>query len=330
MPSILLLLVFNISTLSQITAQLDEAEAYLVVNAAQSVQLLQQVQLNPEHAPALHLRRAILISRATVATNQLDLLRQALDEAFNYSEAPEFKNYVTALASGVGIWLRRNQFLSEAKISLECAIKHAETERQRLTLTNSMALIARQLGHYEEAKQRFTQVINEAPELGQPQLLAMAENNLGLLALDEGKLELAEPYFRKALKQYQLIDHRAGKISAGLNLMFYFLLRQDLQNYERIAGPTETLTNNFQNAAKQAQLLWLKTRYAQMRGSIITAEQQANLRQQFSLLEDIRAQHLVARYLASAMQIDVKDLLLEVPTTKFESNWFKQIEECNW
>lgn len=330
MPSILLLLVFNISTLSQITAQLDEAEAYLVVNAAQSVQLLQQVQLNPEHAPALHLRRAILISRATVATNQLDLLRQALDEAFNYSEAPEFKNYVTALASGVGIWLRRNQFLSEAKISLECAIKHAETERQRLTLTNSMALIARQLGHYEEAKQRFTQVINEAPELGQPQLLAMAENNLGLLALDEGKLELAEPHFRKALKQYQLIDHRAGKISAGLNLMFYFLLRQDLQNYERIAGPTETLTNNFQNAAKQAQLLWLKTRYAQMRGSIITAEQQANLRQQFSLLEDIRAQHLVARYLASAMQIDVKDLLLEVPTTKFESNWFKQIEECNW
>jgi tetratricopeptide (TPR) repeat protein len=330
MPSILLLLVFNISTLSQITAQLDEAEAYLVVNAAQSVQLLQQVQLNPEHAPALHLRRAILISRATVATNQLDLLRQALDDAFYYSNTPEFKPHITALASGVGIWLRRNQFLSEAQISLECAIKHAETERQRLTLTNSMALIARQLGHYEEAKQRFTQVINEAPELGQPHLLAMAENNLGLLALDEGKLEHSEPHFRKALKQYQLIDHRAGTISAGLNLMFYFLLRQDLQNYERIAGPTETLTNNFQNAAKQAQLLWLKTRYAQMRGSIITAEQQANLRQQFSLLEDIRAQHLVARYLASAMHIDVKDLLLEVPTTKFESNWFKQIHECNW
>lgn len=330
MPSILLLLVFNISTMSPLTAQLDEAEAYLVVNAAQSVQLLQQVQLNPAHAPALHLRRAVLISRATVATNQLDVLRQALDEAFNYSEAPEFKNYATALASAVGILLRRTQYLTDAQISFQCAIKYAETERQRLTLTNSLALIARQLGHYEEAKQRFTQVMNEAPELGQPQLLAMAENNLGLLALDEGKLELAEPHFRAALKQYQLLDHRSGKISAGLNLMFYFLLRHDLQNYERIAGPTETLTMNFQNAAKKAQLLWLKTRYAQMQGSIITAEQQANLRQQFSLLEDSRAQLLVARYLASAMQIDVKDLLLELPNTKFAAPWFTLLRECNW
>lgn len=330
MPSILLLLVFNISFLSQTTTQLDEAEAYLVVNAAQSVKLLQQIQLEPDHAPALHLRRAVLISRATVATNQLDLLRQAMDEAFNFSEAPEFKNYVTALASGVGILLRRTQYLTDAKISFQCAIKYAETERQRLTLTNSMALIDRELGHYEAARQRFTQILNEAAQEGQPQLLAIAEHNLGLLALDEGKLEQAEPHFRAALKQYQLLDHRSGKISAGLNLMFYFLLRHDLQSYERIAGPTETLTMNFQNAAKKAQLLWLKTRYAQMQGGIITAEQQANLRQEFSLLEDSRAQHLVARYLAPAMQIDVKDLLLEVPTSKFESNWFKQIEECTW
>lgn len=330
MPSILLLLVLNSATPPQITAQLDEAEAYLVVNAAQSVKILQELQMSTEYAAALHLRRAMLMSRATVATNQLDLLLQVLDDAFKYSDVPEFSRYVTAFASALGIWLRRNQYLADAQTSLNCAIKYAETERQRLTLTNSMALIARQLDQYEEARALFTLVSQEAPKYEQPQLLAIAENNLGLIALDEGKIEQAESHFRVALRQYQLLDHRAGKISAGLNLMFYFLLRHDTHNYERIAFPTETLTNHFPNAAKQAQLLWLQYRYAQLKGSIISVEQQVQLKEHFSRLEDVKAQQLIARYLAPAMGLDVQNLIKTVPMNRFELYWFTQLRDCNW
>lgn len=330
MSSILLLLVLNTITLPHITAQLDEAEAYLIVNSAQSLKVLQDLQISAEYAPELHLRRAMLMSRATVATNQLDLLLQVLDEAFNYSDAPAFKSYIPAFASALGIWLRRNQYLVDAQTSLNCAIKYADTERQRLTLTNSMALIARQLEKYEEARQLFMQVSGEALKHDQPHLLAVAENNLGLIALDEGKLDQAEGHFRAALRQYQLLDHRAGKISAGLNLMFYFLLQNELQNYERIAKPTETLTNHFPNTAKQEQLLWLQYRYAQLKGGIITIEQQARLKEGFSRLEDAKAQQLIARYLATEMTVDVQYLIKEVPNNRFESKWFNQLRDCNW
>ena len=47
---------------------------------------------------------------------------------------------------------KKKQFLEDAKISLECSHKYAMNDRQKLTLTNSLALVARQQNDYSSAR----------------------------------------------------------------------------------------------------------------------------------------------------------------------------------
>lgn len=317
--------------IADLITTLDEAEAYLVVNPAHSLTLLAQPVFGNDTPPELKLRHAVLTTRAAVPTNQLDKVIIAVDDAFQYVELPAFKQHLTALTSALGIWLRRNQYLLEAKQSLECAVKHATSTRQQLTLLNSLGLVARQLDDNALAKQLFSHVQLLAEQSELPGLVAIASNNLGLLALDEGNIKAAEPHLRAALKQYQLLNQRAGIISAGINLLFYFVLQNEETNFVRLYTPTETLTKSFPNEAKQALLDWLRLAFQHNKGFLLSDAQKSALADSFSKLEDIKVQQQVARYLAPKLGVPVSHLMLPAQHPKaFDRPWFHYVAQCAW
>lgn len=310
-------------------ATLDEAEAYLTVNPARSIALLDQIADIDTLPPELAIRRYVLLLRAAVPTNDMPRLIQVLDILFNYQQHAYFQQHVTAITSALGIWLRRNNYLHDAQSSFACSYTHSTTERQRLTLTNSLALVARQLNETDKARTLFIAARQMAQQSGQLNVVAMAENNLGLLALDEGNITAAEPHFRAALAQYQAISQRAGQISAGINLLFYFVLQQDVLSFQRLYTPTANLTTNFPNEAKQALLFWLHSRFMQLQGQPVTAQMQQQLREDFQLLEDNQVKTLIQRYLAPPLAVDVK-AAPALSRQSFNRPWFSSVLACNW
>ena len=309
-------------------ATLDEAEAYLTVNPARSVNLLDSMPETDKLPVDLAIKRNVLLLRAAVPTNDMARLIQILDLLFEHQQHAYFQQQLTAITSALGIWLRRNNYLHDAQFSFACSYKHSTSERQRLTLTNSLALVARQLNETDKARTLFTAARQMAKQSGQMNVLAMAENNLGL-ALDEGHIAAAEPHFREALAQYQAISQRAGQISAGINLLFYFVLQQDILSFQRLYTPTATLTANFPNEAKQALLFWLHNRFAQLQGQTISSQTQQQLRDAFELLEDNHVKLLIQRYLAPELKIDVK-AAPSLNRQSFNRPWFSSVVACSW
>ncbi|MDP5136444.1 tetratricopeptide repeat protein [Rheinheimera baltica] len=311
------------------SAILDEAEDYLTVNPAQTLSLLESFNTADKLPLEQVLRRHVLVLRAAVPTSKMDLLLQTLELVFQHEQQPYFQQQLTSINSALGIWLRRNQYLHDAQLSFECSYKYATTDKQRLTLTNSMALVARQLNDTEKARELFSHALMLAKQSEQTNVVAMVENNLGLLALDAGKFALAEAHLREALKHYQSISQRAGQISAGTNLLASFLLQQQFDNFQGLYGPTATLAASFPNESKQALLFWLDTRFQQQHGTVVTTEQRLALLEAYDKLEDDKVRTLIYHHVASYLGVNVA--LPQPPINKvFERPWFQLVKQCEW
>ncbi|MEJ6473190.1 tetratricopeptide repeat protein [Pseudoalteromonas piscicida] len=309
--------------------KLDEAKDYLTVNPAQSIKILDSLNELNDVPPPLFIQWHLLNARASVPTNKLDRLYVSINAVFAHADEPYFKENLPTVMSGLGIWLRNQEYLQDAEISLECAYKYAHNDRQRLSLTNSIALLAHNQNRYQKAQNLYQKARELAIELKQTPILAMLESNLGSLALDQGRVAEAEQYFRHALVGYQAIDKRAGQISAGINLMFVFLIQKQIVNYERLQGPTSTLTTAFPNEAKQAWLQWLEARYKQLEGEVISQQTKQALQLAYGQLESDKVKLLVHRYFAKALGVDVA-APLPITEKSFTSPWFEKVKRCNW
>ncbi|WP_418607214.1 tetratricopeptide repeat protein [Pseudoalteromonas sp. US3C1013] len=310
-------------------AKLNEAEDYLVVNPAQSIIILENLKELNTAPVALFIRWHLLYARTAVPTSHYDRLYKSIDAIFQHHQADYFKQKLTTIMSALGIWLRHAEYLSDAQISFKCAYKYAHNDRQRLTLTNSMALVARSQNDFAKARALYLNNLDLTTQLKLPNITALIKSNLGYLALDEGNVTDAERYFRSALSLNQNIDKRAGQISTGLNLLMVFLIQEHQLNFERLYTPTATLTHAFPNEAKQAQLLWLELGYKNLTGDFISQKDKHQLQAAYEQLESDKMKQLVAHYLAK--KLDVTLTLPEPITAKeFTSPWFEQVKQCNW
>lgn len=306
--------------------QLNEAEDYLTVNPAQSLALLDAV--GPLQQPLeLSLRWHLLLMRAAVPTDQLERILPALDVVFRYKDTPEFQRHLTSIASAAGIWLRRNNYLEQSRVSLQCAQKYASRMKQRITLLNSIGLLNRQLGDRPAAVDAFNQALTLAKHSSNTKVMAMVENNLGLLALDNDDYATAEAHFRNSLMHYQAISQRSGQISAALNLMLVSLLQNDTEQYQRLYGPTAALTANFPNQAKQALLYWLQW-FAKQQQATPTADEKKQLLHAFSQQDDRTIMRLMQQQLAAF------SLKVTLPSANvglaFDRPWYNDLKSCDW
>lgn len=310
---------------ASIRKQLKEAEDYLTVNPAQSLALLDA--LGPLQQPELSLRWHLLQMRAAVPTDQLERILPSLDAIFRYKEHPEFQRQLTSIASAAGIWFRRNNYLAQSRVSLQCAQKYASRIKQRITLLNSIGLLNRQLGDNAGAFDMFNQAMTLAKHSSNTKVMAMVENNLGLLALDQDDYATAAPHFRSALMHYQAISQRSGQISSALNLMLVSLLQNDTEQYQRLYGPTAALTANFPNQSKQALLYWLQW-FANQQHAKPTADDKKQLLHAFSQQDDSTIMRLMQQQLTT---FDLKVTLPPAsPTLAFERPWFNELKTCDW
>jgi hypothetical protein len=308
--------------------QLAEAEAYLTVDPAQSLKLLDAI--GPLSQPVDEaLRWHILQMRAAVPTAQLERMLTSLDVVFRYHNHPAFAKHLTSINSAAAIWLRRHNYLHEAIVSLQCAEKYAVGTSQKLTLLNSMGLVNRQLDDNTTAKQQFNQALELATATKNNRVIAMVQNNLGLLALEQGELGSAVQHLRAALTHYQTISLRSGQISAGLNLLLVYILQKDEQSIQRLYSPTATLTTAFPNEAKQALLLWLQAAQQQLQGQPLSGEQKQALQQAYRQIDDPKTQLLLHKHLASALKIEINASQL-VLQQGFDRPWFSLIKACQW
>ncbi|BBN83528.1 hypothetical protein PA25_35130 [Pseudoalteromonas sp. A25] len=308
---------------------MNEAEDYLTVNPAHSIVLLEQIEAPIELPDNLFLRWHLLMMRASVPTNQMPRLMDSLEKVFTKADIPYFKSNITSITSALGIWLRREGYYQDAQISLDCSYKYAQNDRQRLTITNSMALVAREQGNYKKARNLYSRSRLLAQQMQLTPVLAMIENNLGSVALDQGNIDEAEQLFRKALSDYQEVDKLSGKISAGINLLFIFLIKEQVVNYQRLVEPTSKLTEIFPNQSKQALLLWLDARYKQLQGNDPDEKRALALKAAYEELQSNKVKAQVHKYLASKLNVDVSKPLLPAKQS-FEASWFSAVEACNW
>ncbi|KZN47248.1 tetratricopeptide repeat protein [Pseudoalteromonas luteoviolacea] len=326
---LLLGLICNSATATTIDEKIKEAEDYLRIDPSRSLTILNAIPHIHAMTNAQQVRWHIAAMRAAVPTGNNKLLIDSLEVVFHHHKHPYFIDKLVSITSGAGIWLRKHDYLQDAQLSFECSYKHAINERQRLTLTNSLALLARQLNDLEKAKALYVKAKKMARLADRKNLLAIIENNQGMIALEEGNITLAEQHFRAALAGYQNVDKRSGQISAGVNLLFVFVIQQQWINFQRLYRPTEILAQAFPNTAKQSLLLWLNTRFRHMQGDPLSEQENKMLLSAYDQLDDERVRALVTQHLAGAMDVELPKRITSKPV-RFNRPWFEKVKQCDW
>ncbi|MDK2596020.1 tetratricopeptide repeat protein [Pseudoalteromonas obscura] len=308
---------------------LQEAEDYLTVKPSNSLRLLNAMSHRDVLPVALKIRWHIIRVRASVPTNQLTTLEQSLKALFEFETHPYFMNKLPTVLSALGIWLRRKGYLAEADMSLQCALKHAQGDAQRLTLINSRALVARHMENHQKAVKLYQRAAKLAKKLQHRSMSATINNNMGAIALDRADYVRSDRYFRAALEGYQSVDKRSGYITAGVNLLFLFVLKGEALNYQRLYSPIKAMTDAFPNQSKKAFLHWINTAHAVQQGAKLSTEEHQALLNYFSQLESNKVKALVAQHLAPIVQIEVPKVSVEkVPS--FQAKWFDKVRLCEW
>ncbi|MCF2857735.1 tetratricopeptide repeat protein [Pseudoalteromonas sp. SMS1] len=309
---------------------LKEAQDYLSVKPSHTLQILDSMTARELLPTALKIRWHIIRVRASVTTNQLDLVEQSLTELFTYDNHGYFNERLTTILSALGIWLRRKGHLREADISLKCALKYTDDERKRMLLINSRALVARHMGKHTRARALYHQAEQIAVSLNARSTMATINNNLGAIALDLGDYSLAETQFRLALAGYQDVAKRSGHITAGLNLLLVFVIKGELTNYQRLYGPIATLTDAFPNQSKKALLLWTFAAYEAKQGKQLSSIDKAALESAYLKLESYKVKRLVDIHLTPILGIKPPQRLQQQTPSAFQSVWFDKVSQCNW
>lgn len=320
---------FLVKASVSVSEKIQEAKDYLTVNPAKTLLLLDEVADLEKIPDQQFIHWHLIRMRASVPTNQLGVLHNSLESVFHHHEHPFFKANLTSFLSGVGIYLRKKQFLEDAKISLECSYKYAQNDRQKLTLTNSLALVARQQNDHSSARVLYKKARDLAIERQNHSIIAMIDNNLGMIEFDEGNFNQAELYYRRALKGYRAIDKRSGIVTASINLLFAFMLQDKLIDYQRLYSPTATLTLAFPNQSKQALLFWVHQRFLQLQGSKLSINTMNKLVKAYKQLEDVKVRMHIHDYIAADMNIELATATKKV-NVGFNRPWFELVKRCDW
>ncbi len=323
------LLFSSVARAALIDKQLQEAEDYLVIDPSRSYELLQNIKEPTSWTTYQFIRWHLIAMRSAVPTDRQDILISSLEAIFEHHQHAYFREKLTSITSGLGIWLRKNHYTTDALTSFECSYKYAINDRQRLTLTNSLALLARQLDKLDQAKVLYRKAHGMAVQSERINILAMIENNMGLIALEEGDLVSSEKHVRSALTHFQNIDKRVGQISAGINLLFIFLTQDQLVNFERLYQPTENLTQSFTNRSKRAQLTWLRYVFLLKQGGTLNPAMKKQLHTAFTMISDERMQRLFKHHFADPFFITVPKVN-SPDIRQFKRPWFRLVSECAW
>ncbi|MFH6953906.1 tetratricopeptide repeat protein [Pseudoalteromonas sp. XMcav1-K] len=327
------LLIITFSTLLRadpIDEKLQEAKDYLTVKPSKSYEILTKLQQTTGKTTQQQIDLNILIARAALPLDKLDELYLAVEDLFEHHNHPYFTENITTVTSALGIWLRKNNYLEDAQLSFECSYQHAKNDRLKLILNNSLALVVREVNNLERAKSLFEYSFKLAKASRNVNMMGMTSHNLGLIALEQGKISVAEQRFRDALEYYTSINKRAGNINTGMYLLLTFVIQEQLTNFQRLYAPISRKAEAFPNERSHALLAWVHARYLELKGQKTSAAERTQLLQKFAYIVDYREQVVVEKYLAQPMGILLAVEAPKVQSSRFDAPWFAYVKSCDF
>ncbi|MCG7534919.1 tetratricopeptide repeat protein [Pseudoalteromonas sp. OOF1S-7] len=307
---------------------LREAEDYMIVEPSHSYQLLRQVHSITDLNPSQRIRWHLVKVRSAIATNNLGHIEAELAALIQLQEQAYFKRHLASMVSAMGIALRRLGYLAEAKTLYTCALALKLSDKKRMALLINLAVLSRHMNDYTLARESYQSARNIAQRLHHERALANVNNNLGTLALDEGKINLAEAYYRDALIGYQSSDKRSGNITAGTNLLLVFAIQGHTLNFQRLISPISALVDAYPDTSKKALLLWLVSANDANLGKTLPQSTRENLLSAFKQLESEKLQQLVAQYLAPKVKLEIAQKQRPARVKKALPDWFKARSFC--
>lgn len=317
------------SSNSKLLSILDEAEDYILVKPSRTIELLTNFSDISSLSNKNIIKWHITVIRASVSTNNLNKLKDAINKVIKFSEDPYFQERLNTILSGIGIWFRKSGDFEAAKQCFKCALAQTIEDKIRVKLLINLGLVYRHVGDKSQAHYIYTEAQTLAKKLKYKTMLATTENNLGVIALEQNNLSLAERHFRKALSTYQALSKRSGIIISSINLLTTFYLQNEEINYHRLFSSVSRQTNTFPDKTKKAYLYVVNTAF---NAKFVNKEAPINSKKLHKAFVNLQSRKLQA-FLKSKLPNILNEQFI-VPKFKNESvderTWLTNISQCQW
>ncbi|MFC3032277.1 tetratricopeptide repeat protein [Pseudoalteromonas fenneropenaei] len=307
---------------------LREAEDYINVEPSRSFDLLHQAVDLSTLQSSQQIRWYLARMRAAVATNKLSEVDKDIVRLFTFKAEEYFLQNAGEAFRITGVILRKLGYWQQAQQSFACALQFTTTPNERMGLLINKAILERHLDNDAQARRHYQEAEKIAEELKIERAIAVINNNLGTLELDQGHIEQAEAYYRKALVGFQFSAKRTGNITAGTNLLLIFVIKNEVLNFQRLFDPINTYVENFPDESKKALMQWLIAADQVNRGEALDDASKQQLQQAFTRLESVKLQGLIQTYLAPKLGLSVTPAKKPPERNLPELPWFANLADC--
>lgn len=310
---------------------LSKAEYFLLKDPNRTLTILAELESASKLERSIELKKLLLQAKALLTQRQNMAAQLPISQMYKYVDSSDFTEHLFDNLYVSAIWLRRANHHQAATDAYRCALKKAQTQRQAIRALNGLANILREQGDFATAAVMYQRAISKARKAEDKLAIASLQNNLGTVYLDDAKFSFAKTAFAAAFKQFQMMDHQAARLNAGLNLLFAALMSEDLILYQRLITRVEKLTQEYNNLSRLAYLDWIKLAYRFQQTEPLSDKQKHYLSEQFSVIDDVGLQRVIKQYLAAPMAVTVaiKTTTNSEPLTEHGS-WVATLTQCNW
>lgn len=310
-------------------ATLEEAKDHLQVKPSKTQMLLQQ---NLQYISALTAPEQIdwhlTMGRAAQQLSNLPQVKSSIEQLLQLHQEPAFAQRVAEIVNLVGVWLRKSGYPKAARFAYSCALQHYGDKRKQLSMLSNIAVAYRNEQNIAQFIRVNRLAYQMASQIEFKLLLAVLDNNLGSLYLNQQQYQLASRHFLDAMNQNQMIARRAGTVVSGLNLLLSYLYQQQYQNYQRLLPRIKRLLQDDTYIARQAYLQLLEGLYQHRKAQPLSESDQRQLHQAYAQLNDTGLQKTLLP-LANELHLGI-----QLPTAHnqqhYQGNWLLKLEQCQW
>lgn len=306
---------------------LQEAEDYLTVLPEKSLRLLRdnrQALANLAEKDQLRWHLALANAARQIASPDIQL--QALLAVAPLQSSDAFAAAKSEYLNNVGVWLRRDGQLAEAALVHTCGVESAADNRERLKAILNLAIVLRNQGQLSQARAMNSHALRLANYLKARDYKPVIINNLGVIALTEGKPEAAEAYFRLAMDENRSLVRRSSELLNGINLLLSFTLQDTPLMFDRLLPRVERMLEAATTPAREAYLTLVKALHQHNTGESLPAAQTPELVALFEQTNDSGIQGLLRPHFLKA------GISMPPPARvqASDTHLFQSVTGCDW
>jgi hypothetical protein len=135
-----------------------------------------------------------------------------------------------------------------------------------------------------------------------------AVGTLGIFALHRKDYNIASQYFRQSMDAHQHSKSKSGEYHSGLNLLLTYVLKQDLQMYERLVERLERLDVIRNDSDRKKYLYLIKALAGVVKDGSLSVSDEAAVKDVIKNIESQTIRTAVDDFISPPLGIDVKPI----------------------